>query len=250
MEAQMTREMIVLPSVCDREKQLSIPDVFAQFMDLATLHAEQLGVGPDAMLARGLFWITVKTKVHILRRPRMLETVTLFTRPLVPERVRAIREYRMTSGEELLAEGKTEWAVIETATGKLCPMTGIFPAALKLAAQAQYDAPFARMKPDFSDAQTVGVYQVRATDIDLGGHMNNVAYLRAVLGVLSGEALAALPQQEIEISFRTPCFEGDVLTIRRRETETGCELAALLPDGKSAVLIQACNRSARIAADP
>lgn len=239
MEALMTREMIVLPSVCDREMKLSIPDLFAQFMDVATLHAERLGVGADAMFGRGLFWLTVKTKIHVLRRPRMLETVTVSTRPLVPERVRAIREYRMEAGGELLAEGKTEWAVIETATGKLCPMTGIFPAELELAAQAQYPAPFARIKPDFSEAETVGTYRVRATDIDLGGHMNNVAYLRAVLGTLSGTALSDFPQGEIEISFRTPCFEGDVLTVRRRETETGCELAALLPDGKPAVLIKA-----------
>ena len=97
MEAKLSRELMILPSVCDREMKLSIPDLFAQFMDIATLHAEQLGVGADAMFARGLFWLTVKTKVRVLRRPRMLETVTLSTRPLVPEKVRAIREYRGTA---------------------------------------------------------------------------------------------------------------------------------------------------------
>ena len=239
MEARLSRSIPILPSVCDAEMKLSVPDLFARFMDVATLHAEELGVGADAMFARGLFWLTVKTKVRILRRPRMLETVTLSTRPLVPERVKAIREYRLEKEGELLAQGKTEWAVIETASGRLCPMAGIFPPELELAAEPQYPAPFARIKPDFSEAETLGTYTVRSTDIDLGGHMNNVAYLRAILGLLPGQELKAFPQGEIEIVFRSPCFEGDALTVKRRETETGWELAAMKEDGTPAVLVKA-----------
>lgn len=239
MEAQLSRTITILPSVCDAQMQLSIPDLFAQFMDVATLHAEALGVGAQAMMDRGLFWLTVKTKVRILRRPRMLETVELSTRPLVPEKVRAIREYRLEKDGELLAQGKTEWAVIETASGRLRPMAGVFSEELELGREPAYPAPFARMRPDFSEAETIGTYTVRATDIDLGGHMNNIAYLRAVLGVLPGEALKAMPQGEIEIVFRSPCFEGDALTVKRRETETGWELAAMKEDGTPAVLVKA-----------
>lgn len=239
MEASLQYDLTILPSVCDREMKLSIPDLFAQFMDVATLHAEALGVGADAMFARGLFWLTVKTKVRILRRPRMLETVTLSTRPLAPEKVRAIREYRLEQDGELLAEGKTEWAVIETASGRLCPMKGVFPPELELAAEAAYPAPFARIKPDFSEAGSLGSYTVRSTDIDLGGHMNNIAYLRAILGLLPGEALRTMPQREIEIVFRSPCFEGELLTVRRRETDAGWELAALKSDGSPAVFLKA-----------
>ena len=239
MKVSMCRQLVILPSVCDAQMRLSIPDLFAQFMDVATLHAEQLGVGADALFAKGLFWLTVKTKVRILRQPRMLETVTVSTRPLVPEKLRAIREYRMEQDGALLAEGKTEWAVIEIGSGKLRPMAGIFPEGLELAAEPGYPAPFARIRPDFSDAEIIGRYTVRSTDIDLGGHMNNIAYLRAVLGVLPGKELAAFPRGEIEIVFRTPCFEGNVLTVRRRETETGWELAALLEDGSPAVFVKA-----------
>lgn len=239
MEARLSRKLTVLPSDCDREMKLSVPDLFAWFMDIATLHAEALGVGADAMFARGLFWLTVKTKVRILRRPRMLEEVELSTRPLAPERVKAIREYRLEQAGELLAEGKTEWAVIDTGTGRLCPMAGIFPPELELAREPWYPAPFARIKPDFSGAEELGSYTVRSTDIDLGKHMNNIAYLRAILGLLPGEELAKLPQGEIEIVFRSPCFEGEVLRLLRRPTETGWELALLRQDNSPAVFVKA-----------
>ena len=238
MEAQLSRQLTILPSMCDREMKLSIPDLFAQFMDAAALHADALGVGADAMFARGLFWLTVKTKARILRRPRLLETVTLTTRPLIPEKLRSIREYRLEQDGALLAEGKTEWAVLETDSGRLHPMADVFDSAVELGREPAYLAPFARIRPDFSEAEAIGTYAVRATDIDMGGHMNNIAYLRALLGVLPGPALAALPQGEVEIVFRTPCFEGDALTVRRRPTETGWELAALKPDGSPAVFLK------------
>ncbi len=239
MEASLHYNITILPSVCDREMKLSIPDLFAQFMDIATLHAEQLGVGANALVSRGISWITVKTKVRILRRPRLLETVTLSTRPLVPEKVRAVREYRMEQDGELLAEGKTEWAVIDLTTGRLRPMEGVFDAALELAAEPAYPEPFARIKPDFSDGETLGTWRVRSTDIDFLGHMNNIAYLRAVFGILTSRELKAMPQGGVEIIFRAPCFEGEELTLVRRLTDSGWELALLKEDGSPAVFIKA-----------
>ncbi len=238
MEARLTREMTVLPSVCDWAVKLSIPDLFAQFMDIATLHAEALGVGEAALESRGMYWITVKTKVHILRRPRMMEQVTLSTRPLAPERVRAVREYRMEQNGQLLAEGKTEWAIMDAATGRPRATAGVFPAELELGAEPSYPDPFARINPDFSKEEALGEFRVRSTDIDLLGHMNNVAYLRAFLGLLTVEDQKTMPQSGVEIIFRAPCFEGDLLTVRRRVTETGWELAALRPDGTPAVFLK------------
>ena len=238
MEAQLSRDLTVLPSVCDAQMKLSIPDLFAWFMDIATLHAEQLGVGAGALMSRGISWITVKTKVRILRRPLLLETVTLSTRPLVPEKVRAIREYRLEKDGELLAEGKTEWAVVDLSTGRPRQMEGVFDPTLELAAEPAFPAPFARIRPDFSDAEALGSCRVRSTDIDLLGHMNNIAYLRAAFGLLSGAELKTMPQTGVEIIFRSPCFEGDLLTLRRRETETGWDLALLREDDSPAAFLK------------
>ena len=238
MEAQLSRELTILPSLCDAGLKLSVPDLFAQFMDIATLHAEQLGVGANALVSKGISWITVKTKVHILRRPRLMETVTFSTRPLVPEKVRAIREYRLEKDGELLAEGKTEWAVIDLSTGRPMLMEGIFDASLELAAESAYPEPFARIRPDFTEGERLGTWRVRSTDVDFLGHMNNIAYLRAVFGILPSKELKTMPQSGVEIIFRAPCFEGEELTLVRRRTDAGWELAILKPDGTPAAFLK------------
>ena len=226
-------------SLCDFEAKLGIADVFSVFMDAAAIHAQKLGVGAKAMLDRGLFWLTVKTKVRILERPRLMEEVTVRTRPIVPDKVRSVREYRLERDGALLIQGKTEWAVLEVASGRIHPMADVFPEGLELAPAADFDAPFVRIDPDFSGAEELGTYRVRSTDVDLGGHMNNAAYLRAVLGLLDTAALKTFPQREIDVLFRAPCFEGEELKVLSRTGETGRDLAVLRPDGKPAVLLRA-----------
>ena len=238
MEASEAYALTITPSLCDFDGKLSIPDCFSVFQDIAADHAERLGVGADAMFNRGLFWLTVKTKIHFLRRPAMPETVTVSTRPLAPEKVRSIREYRLTAGDELLAEGKTEWTVIETASGKIHPMADVFDPALELGREAGYTAPFCRIGPRFAPEERLGTYTVRSVDIDFGGHMNNVAYVRAVYGLLSTEARRTAPQNEVEIAFRSPCYEGESLTGFCRRQADAWELGLIKPDGTPAVLVR------------
>ena len=65
------------PSICDASGKLSHAEAFGLFMDIASFHAEQIGVGLGAMAQKDLFWLTVKTQVNFIRRPRMLQNVTL-----------------------------------------------------------------------------------------------------------------------------------------------------------------------------
>ncbi|MBR0313208.1 MAG: hypothetical protein IJQ98_12535, partial [Oscillospiraceae bacterium] len=81
MENRYTQEYAVLPSVCDSSAHLGIPDTFALFMDLAAIHAEQLEFDTPRLMKQGLFWLTVRTRVRFLRRPKMAERVTLATWP-------------------------------------------------------------------------------------------------------------------------------------------------------------------------
>ena len=236
MERKMSRQCLILPSRCDSTAHLGVPDTFALFMDAATEHAESLGLGATAMGRRGLFWLTVKTMIRFHAMPALMDSVTVSTFPARPGRVRCIRYYTLERGGNLLAEGKTEWAVQELASGKLHPVADVYPKELELSDEAVCEGAFARIPEDFSDAAVLGIYRVRSTDIDLGGHMNNAAYVRAVIGAFTAEQLRALRIREMEVCFRAPCYEGEELTIRCRETADGAELGVIRPDGRTALL--------------
>ena len=69
MENRIEKEIVILPSLCDGSGRLGIPDAFALFMDIASEHAEALGCGIGALGKKGLFWLTVRTRVRFFRRP-------------------------------------------------------------------------------------------------------------------------------------------------------------------------------------
>lgn len=230
---KLTKEMTVLPSLCDSAALLGVPDTFSLFMDVATEHACALGCGLDTLAPRGLFWLTVRTRVRFFRRPKLFERITLSTWPEIPGKLRTNRDYAIEQNGTLLAAGKTEWTVLDTASGRLRPMADIFVPDSALP-EPVWNEPFTHM-PD-GELEEFARYIVRPTDIDLGGHMNNAAYVRALASLFSCEAWQGMNVRELEIAYRAACYEGDTLCWQSRADGDALALRAALPDGKTIAL--------------
>lgn len=235
MKCVYESNITIKPSMCDFTGCLGFANAFGLFMDIATDHAEALGCGMNALMPRDLFWLTVRAKVRFLRRPRMTEAVRVLTWPEPPERSRCNRDYAIEAGGEVLAEGKTEWMVMNLRTGRLQPTDTVLSPDLEIDGRRVLPEPFMRISEDFSDAEAVGSYTVRSTDIDIGGHMNNAAYIRALAGMFSTDTWRALDARELEVSYRRPCYEGQALALLRRQGPEGLELA-FARDGKAVFL--------------
>ena len=235
MSSTYLRKLTVLPSMCDGEGRLGVPNAFALFMDIATEHAEALGIGMKDLMPRDLFWLTVRTKLSFHRRPAITEQAEAATWPEPPERSRCNRDYVLRQGDELLIEGKTEWMVMNMRTGRLHPADAVFPQGLELPEDRVLPGPYMRLDEGFEDAEDLGAYTVRSTDIDVGGHMNNAAYVRAIAGTFSSREWRALDIREMEVAFRAPCYEGETLRVQRRHTDPGVEIK-LSRDNKTIAL--------------
>ena len=231
MGCSFSRAVKVLPSMCDGSSLLSIPAALDMFQDTATLHADHFEIGPEGMNRRNTFWVITKTRIHINRLPQMMDPVSVNTWIQAPERVSCERDYSITEGEEVLAYGRSIWAVISRDTGKLVHMDGLYP-ELDFNVAVPDDRPFLRLSKKFDGAEEIGSYHIRSVDIDLGGHMNNVNYVRAMLGCFSNEELAGMNICEIELNFISQSYEGDTLTFLRRDADDSFEIGAAGPDGK------------------
>ena len=216
--------MKIAPSLCDHTGRLSIPDTFCLFQDIASNHAESLGLGYHNLLKRDLYWLTVKTKVIFSCRPSLSDTVTVRTWPEAPGKLRCNRSYELICGGRTIISGRTEWAIIHISDGSLFRVTDFYPEDLMLEKNPVFDEPFARIPEIFEGWDNYYEYKVRSTDIDVGAHMNNAAYIRAIAGSFSTAEWDALPKNSIDLQYRTPCFEGDKLVFSKHATETGLEI--------------------------
>ena len=234
MECKLEKQVSVALSMCDNTGRLAIPHIFSLFMDLAAEHGDAIGVGMDVLSNKGLFWLTVKTKICIYQRPRLLQTLNAVTWPEVPGRIRCDRSYQLTHNGELVAAGKTEWAMLEVKTGRLARIADNYPPSLEHYERTACEGAYAKIPDDFSACPEIGRYTVRSTDIDLGQHMNNAAYVHAIFGAFSCREMADMPIREVDILFRSPCYEGDLLSICRRDVSDGMEIGVLQQDGSTA----------------
>ena len=209
------RELTVTLSMTDASGRMSYADAFRLFMDAAADHAEELGLGLDSMRAKNLFWLTAKTRVHFEERPYLGSRFTLRTWPEAADKIRGNRSYQIAVNGSPVIRGKTEWAILNTETNRLVPMRGVYPPALTFTTASASPEPFSRIETE--NAVEYARYTVRSTDIDVGRHMNNVAYVKAVLGSFSSDELNALSPASVEVLFKASCFEWDELVFSRRE---------------------------------
>ena len=239
LESIYTKELIIDPSMCDATTALGHSNTFALFQDIASEHAQQIGVGGAAMSAQHIFWLTVHTRVQFFDKAYMMQPVTASTWPglFKPNDRRCFRYYRLSQADRLIALGKTEWAIINTQTGRLCPISDSgFPTDFPYSDEIVCPEPLTRFLDCFTEADAIQKRIVRASDTDFGGHMNNVAYVRILLDSFSSKELAVMPIQEFEIHFSSPSYEGEILTLYRKETGTGWQFALKKADGKVSAL--------------
>lgn len=73
---------------------------------------------------------------------------------------------------------------------------------------------------------------VRSSDIDVTHHTNNVTYITMLLDSFSISELESITTKEIEVSYLSESFEGETLSIYRKEREDGIYFSIKKEDGK------------------
>ncbi len=226
MGSILTTGLVIKPSDCDYKETLSYPDIFALFMDIATEQSRLFNYDSSVLTPKGLFWVITKSKAEIYRRPRVHEAVRLSTWPEKPDRIRSRRNYLMETDDEILMKCTTEWAVLDRNAGKLYQILNLYDPDFDFGNNGSVlPGDFHRFTESF-DSEPFGEYKVRSIDIDFEGHMNNVAYGRALFGLFTRKELDRKELKEIEFHFKSPCFEGDRLLWYQCDTENGLVISA------------------------
>lgn len=232
------REFVLTPDYCDARAGLSPLGVFTIFQAIASEHAERIDVGGAAMAKRGEFWLTVHNRIDFLSRAELMQPLTARTWPegCTEKSIRSYRSYTLYRGEETIARGRTQWAILGP-EGKVVPFGASgFPKDFPFCSGAAIEAMPVRFRDDFSPEEQRGTYTVRPTDIDFGRHMNNVAYIRVLLDCFSAETIASGKILSIEAHYASPCLEGETLSVFCRQEQDVCRVAIRKADGKAAFL--------------
>ena len=237
MNNKLVKNFEIPASMSDHNSYIGIADIFALFMDLATEHGSTIQLGRPDLEKHNLIWLITKSKIKIISRPHTTQKVTLATWPTAPGKITCERFYTISDGDKIICEGKNEWAMLNVTTGKLARIADAYPENLRHLEDTVCDTPFAKASKNFDDAKETAKYTVRSVDIDGSKHMNNVAYIRAVLGAFSCDEIDKMKIVEADVTYRLQCYEGETLSFKKRDVDSGCEIGAIKQDGTTAAVV-------------
>ena len=181
------------------------------FQEAAIAHTEQLGMGREMTLDRGLLWIVTMQHLRIHRLPVYDEAVTLTTWPGKTMHVFFPRYYRLTAADgSLLAEGSALWTLMGSETRSV-----VFPDDHQVritGVTTGWELPLPR-PPKQLPCTGAAEFTVPYSYVDLNGHMNNVRYLDLAEDVLPPE-LHQRRLTGLDIEYSGEARLGDVLQLR------------------------------------
>ena len=191
-------------SYFDFNDRLTAKAILSIFQDVASTHAEEIGVGYESMLNNNLYWVLSRVKFDIIKMPRINEVVIVETWPHTKGRIDFDRDMKILSesGETLII-ATSKWCVIDV-TSRMLSRTDKVNYIGEYCTDINYNDKFNKIiLPDKTICKKFD-YVVRFSDLDHNEHMNNTNYSNLVLNSINNKKF-----NHFEINFINECRLGD-----------------------------------------
>jgi len=219
----------------DAQGELSLSLLTARIIDIATAHANSLGIGNPSMASDHKGWVLSRLTIEMERYPRVNTTYTLETWIESWNRKFSERSFRILSEEgETLGYARSIWMVMDTVThenGGLAHLTlsdGMIWGEKNPIPRQQRHVVII----DDTNAEEGGLpkgalianrpttdYTFAYCDLDSYRHVNTVRYINLLLNQYTLEDFDATFVRRLELSFLREGHYGETVALRRFDSE-------------------------------
>ncbi len=202
--------------VLDHNKRLSLFGLLNLLQDTAWMHAKSAGWGFEDLIAKGTIWVLARQKLIISEWPKWEETVTLHTWGRPGGGVMALREFEIFLAERKIGEATTTWLVLDYHTRKPQKLDRVsFDLLCRAEGNLTLSASRIPLRHDLAEAAR---FEVRNSDLDVNGHVNNTRYGQWLTDTMSADDHTRYAIGEYEVNFLSETSLGDTIIM---ESEAG-----------------------------
>lgn len=213
----------------DRFDNIKPDTVLDIFQDLATLQAEEMGIGRNAMMADGCFWVVVRIKYEVYAQPKR-DVVVARTWPHTPSRFSFLRDFEIKDLDgKLILRGASEWVLMNAETRKFESLLDHYQGSTDFCEDRAFESKPKKVAPLKEMTEPFAVITPRVCDIDLNGHVNNARYPQFVMDAL--ELTEDKPIRTFQIDYRYEVKLGDPVSIYAEEQDDTITACGVLEDG-------------------
>ena len=200
----------------DLYRRLRLSRLFELLQEAAITHTEELGMGREMTLDRGLLWVVTMQSAEIARMPEYDERIVLRSWPGETMHVFFPRHYLLSSASgETLVRANALWMLVDQQTRRM-----VFPDRHGIVIpgekrEEELPLPSAPARLPLSGER---LFPVPFSYVDLNGHMNNTRYFDLMENCLP-PAAAGARLRRIRTEYTGEARLGDTLALRWGEQD-------------------------------
>ncbi|MCR5491473.1 MAG: hypothetical protein K6F32_05045 [Bacilli bacterium] len=206
------RRIKILTEHADFTRRLKLAELLKFAQELSIAHTTELGAGREKTLDKGLLWVVGRQHFEIVKIPLYDEHVLLESWPGETRFFFLPRFYEFSDEDthEVLVRGTAVWSLIDEKT-RMPIVPGehdIFIPEEKTG--REIDLPLGFRIPELKEEAE---FEVRYSDADLNGHLNNTAYLNKVMDLIPTDYLKAHEPKALDVQYKKEIKLGETITL-------------------------------------
>ncbi|QZT37418.1 hypothetical protein K5X82_00650 [Halosquirtibacter xylanolyticus] len=202
----------------DFRKQMRPSSMVRIFQEAATVHAEQLGIGYDALIEKGLFWVLSKIEMNIIEPLYWEDEFVIETWTVESEGLLFRRDFQFKKEDRVICKGSSGWLIVNEQKRR-----PVRPSTIKtdlLPFQNEGTELYFENKIKVEDDQVKGHIRIGYSDIDMHQHANNTRYFDWLLQCIPQETLKNNQIKSITIEYIKEASWGEILDVKATQTVT------------------------------
>ncbi len=206
---------------------IAVPALTGFLMEAAGLHANRLGVGLEALMAKGLTWVLARQRLEIPIPIRLGDVLEVETWPTGVDRLAALRDLvvRRADGVEV-ARASTQWLVLDGASRRPVRPDAVLDERFPRERIPSLMEQGAGRLPGLSSWDFQKRFHVRYQDIDVNLHANNGSYVAWALEAIPLDVWQSSRLTSIEVHYLAECRLGGAILSRLARQDAAAPAAA------------------------
>lgn len=215
----------------DVTAHMGITDAMGLIQDMISEQTGRMGIDDFSIKNKsGAFWVMNKVRLKLFKMPCWKDTVKLTSCMIQPTGVQCRWDFLAADEQGTpFWTGRTELCLLDFETHRIRRVNSTcFPLDLDFCEANTMK--FDKFKPTTESGEYMYSKVIRATDLDIVCHTNNVQYNTFALDTFTADELKAMEITDYQIDFVSESHEGDRIDLYREKTEDGYTVIGIHPD--------------------
>ena len=211
MQQPFSQDILLQASMVDVNGRWQPGSIFRVMQEVSGAHAEGFGLGRQPLMKAGIAWVLTRASLQMDEYPCYGQTVTVKTWPGKGRHAFFPRHYTFEVDGREIGRSTTLYMLMDMEQRKMA-LPSRLPGQLP-----EYDIPAPLPTPgaipQLETEPTVRTHQVRYTDLDFNGHVNNTRYVDWMCDLPTREFHQTHPMTGIRLNYRAETFPDEEIVL-------------------------------------